>query len=157
MTQSILPGSAPVPAPASTSRLAPSGSIGGQGLRFLLVGSAGTILQLGLYAVGATFIGVQIASVAAWLVSTLVTNAAHRALTFGVHGAERNRADQFVAFLTCVVGLLITSVVLAELPDADGISGVIAILAVNVTVGGARFAGLRWWLGAARQRFSSRW
>ncbi len=149
MTQLI----SPIPAPAAAA-VAPSGSISGQGARFLAVGSAGTILQLGLYAAGADLLGAQIASVAAWLISTLVTNAAHRAVTFGVRGAERNRADQLVALLTCIVGLLITSLVLAELPDADGISGVIAILAVNTVVGAARFVGMRWWLGGAGQRFS---
>ena len=131
----------------------PVGTLCGQGLRFVVVGSAGTLLQLGLYASSADLIGAQIASVAAWLVSTLVTNAAHRALTFGVRGGERNRADQFAAFLTCLVGLLITSIVLAHIPDADGASGIIAILAVNSLAGAGRFGGMRWWLSAAGQRF----
>lgn len=152
----------PALAPTSTSGFAPvtepapaPGSLRTQGVRFFLVGSAGTVLQLGLYAATATFIGPQVASIASWLVSTVVTNAAHRALTFGVRGAQRNRTDQLAAFLTCLVGLLITSLVLAELPDADGISGVIAILAVNTVVGAARFVGMRWWLSTSGQRFGS--
>jgi putative flippase GtrA len=149
MTHSMVPQSASAP-------VAPSGSIGGQGVRFFLIGSVGTILQLGVYAAGATLVGAQFASVVSWLVSTLVTNAAHRALTFGVRGAQRNRADQSVAFLTSVVGLLITSLVLAELPDADGISGLMAILAVNTVVGIGRFVGLRWWLGEGGPRVSRR-
>jgi putative flippase GtrA len=162
MSQMIL--SQPAPAIAgratdlgstSTAPSVPSGTIGGQGIRFALVGSAGTGLQLGLYAFSAGFLGAQVASVAAWLLSTLVTNAAHRALTFGVRGGERNRADQFVAFLTCLVGLLITSVVLAQVPDADGTSGIVAILAVNTVVGAARFGGMRWWLSPSGQRFGA--
>ena len=148
----------PAPALAAGSDDAapvPAGSIGGQGLRFALVGSAGTGLQLAMYAFASGVLGAQVASVAAWLVSTLVTNAAHRALTFGVRGGDRNRADQFVAFLTCAVGLLITSLVLAQLSDADGASGVIAILAVNSVVGAARFGGMRWWLSASGQRFGA--
>ncbi len=133
-----------------------SGSIGGQGIRFFLIGSTGTALQLGLYAVSATLIGAQVASVASWLISTLVTNAAHRAFTFGVHSNERNRSDQVAAFFTCLVGLLITSVVLAELPNATGLAGVIAILAVNTVVGAGRFFGMRWWLSDSGRRVATR-
>jgi len=111
------------------------------------VGSAGTALQLVLYAATSVVLGAQIASIAAWLISTVVTNAAHRALTFRVRGSLRNRSDQVAAFLTCVVGLAITSAVLAQLPDPTGTSGLFAILAVNVVVGAARFVGMRWWLG----------
>lgn len=149
MTQLITPTQAPT-SPGRTS-----GSLGNQGIRFFLVGSAGTILQLGLYAAAAHLIGAQVASVACWLASTLVTNTAHRALTFGVRGNQRNRTDQLVAFLSCLVGLLITSLVLAKLPDADGSSGIIAILAINTAVGAARFVVVRWWLSPAGQRFGS--
>lgn len=154
---SLPTGQTPVPAVVgdAASVSGPSGTIGGQGLRFTLVGSAGTGLQLGLYAFAAGFLGAQMASVIAWLLSTLLTNAAHRALTFGVRGGERNSVDQFAAFMTCLVGLSITSVVLAELPDADGMSGVIAILAVNTVVGAARFVGMRWWLSPSGQRFGA--
>jgi len=151
MTQLISTAEAPVITRAAVT----SGSITGQGARFTAVGSAGTLLQLGLFAASSDLLGAQIASIASWLLSTLATNAAHRALTFGVRGAERNRSDQVVAFLTCVVGLLITSVVLAQLPDADGVSGLIAILAVNTVVGAARFVGMRWWLSEAGGRFGA--
>jgi len=145
-----------IPAPTRTEQVATpvnSGSLGGQGVRFTAIGSAGTVLQLGLYAATSAFLGAQVASVASWLISTLVTNAAHRAVTFGVRGAARNRSDQIAAFVTCLVGLLITSIVLAELPDATGTSGVIAILAVNTVVGAARFVGMRWWLSPSGRRF----
>jgi putative flippase GtrA len=149
MTQLILASDAvPAEAPAGVE----SSSIGGQGIRFFLIGSSGTALQLGLYAATAALIGAQVASVASWLISTLVTNAAHRAFTFGVRGNERNRSDQIAAFVTCVVGLLVTSVVLAELPNATGVAGVIAILAVNTVVGAGRFVGMRWWLSDSGRR-----
>jgi putative flippase GtrA len=117
-----------------------------------MVGSAGTALQLGLFATTSVVLGAQIASIAAWLISTVVTNGAHRALTFGVHGSLRNRSDQVAAFLTSVVGLAVTSAVLAQLTDATGTSGLVAILAVNVVVGAARFVGMRWWLGESGHR-----
>ncbi len=141
--------------PADPAQAARSSAIGRQGARFFLVGTAGTALQLGLYAATAELSGAQVASVASWLISTLLTNAAHRAVTFGVRGAEKNRSDQLIALLSCVVGLLITSLVLARLPDADGVSGVVAILVVNVIVGAARFGGLRWWLGGSGRRFGT--
>ena len=152
MTQLILPVEEQ---PVRSAPVVLSNSISGQGLRFFLIGSAGTALQLGLFAGSSWVVGAQVASVASWLISTLVTNAAHRAVTFGVRGAERNRSDQVAAFLTCLVGLLITSLVLAELPDADGISDLVAILAVNTVVGAARFGGMRWWLSGSGRRLAT--
>jgi putative flippase GtrA len=157
MTQLIVADPAPVAMTALPEVAAPaeSGSISGQGIRFFLVGSAGTGLQLGLYAASAVFIGAQVASIASWLMSTLATNATHRAVTFGVRGSVRNSADQAAAFITCLFGLLVTSVVLAELPDATGLAGVIAILAVNTVVGAGRFFGMRWWLGDSGRRLGA--
>ncbi|SDO93702.1 Putative flippase GtrA (transmembrane translocase of bactoprenol-linked glucose) [Nakamurella panacisegetis] len=155
MNASTLPPPAPTAARDLATPPVASGSVGGQGLKFVLIGSAGTLVQLGLYGSAADLIGAQIASALAWLISTLVTNAAHRAVTFGVRGHTRNRADQVVAFLTCLVGLLITSLVLTRISDADGPSGIMAILVVNSVVGAARFGGMRWWLSAAGQRFGT--
>jgi putative flippase GtrA len=121
-------------------------SVRNQGARFTVIGSAGTALRLAVFAAISELTGAQVASVISWLLSTLVTNAAHRSLTFGVHGAQHNRSDQLVAFTTSLVGLAISAIVLARLNDADGTAGLIAILAVNTLVGAARFAGLRWWL-----------
>ena len=162
MTQLIVPveprrlmGSAVVPA-ASVLTTSKTSSIPRQGARFLFIGSAGTAVQLGLFAASSPAVGVQIASVASWLISTLVTNAAHRAVTFGVRGAASNRVDQLAALLTCLVGLTITSMVLAQLSDATGTSGLIAILAVNAAVGAGRFVGMRWWLGGSGRRSATR-
>jgi putative flippase GtrA len=128
---------------------AASASLTRQGSRFTVVGSAGTGLQLGLYAVLVALIGAQIASAVSWLLSTLVTNRVHRALTFGVHQHEHSRSDQTVAFMTSLAGLGLTSIVLADLADASGLAGLIAILVVNIAVGAGRFFGLRWWLAGS--------
>lgn len=155
MTQStITRPRLPAPAEVSTEVIA-SGSIGRQGTRFFLIGSAGTGLQLGLYAASALLLGAQIASIFSWLISTTVTNATHRALTFDVHGTSRNRSDQVAAFATCLIGLAITSVVLAEVPNAAGLTGVVAILVVNTVVGAGRFVGMRWWLGGSGRRIAT--
>ena len=51
-----------------------------------------------------------------------------------------------------LAGLGVTSIVLAQLADASGLAGVVAILAVNTAVGAGRFFGLRWWLGGSGRR-----
>lgn len=127
----------------------PAASLTRQGSRFTVIGSAGTGLQLGLYALLAAVIGAQIASAVSWLLSTVVTNRFHRALTFDVHEHAHSGSDQTVAFVTSLAGLGITSIVLAQLADASGLAGLLAILAVNVVVGAGRFFGLRWWLGGS--------
>ncbi len=152
MTQSL--SSPPAPSaqvsPASPAG-APNASVTRQGSRFTLVGSAGTGLQLGLYAALSVFLGAQLASAASWLLSTVVTNRLHRAISFDVHGADRIRTDQLVAFLTSLFGLGITSIVLAGLSNAVGLAGLAAIVAVNTVVGAGRFFGLRWWLSGSGQ------
>lgn len=147
MTQ--YPSIATPAAPAVPPAAAPTSSLTRQGSRFTVIGSAGTGLQLGLYAVLAAVVGAQIASAISWLLSTLVTNRFHRALTFQIHEHEHNGSDQTVAFVTSLAGLGITSLVLAGLADADGLAGLVAILAVNSAVGAGRFFGMRWWLGGS--------
>ncbi len=132
-----------------SSAAAPAASLTRQGSRFTVIGSAGTGLQLGLYAVLAAVIGAQFASAVSWFLSTVVTNRFHRALTFQVHEHEHSGSDQTVAFVTSLAGLGITSVVLAQLADASGLAGLVAILAVNTAVGAGRFFGMRWWLGGS--------
>lgn len=149
MTQSPSSIAAAPAASAGPAAAATSASLTRQGSRFTIIGSAGTGLQLGLYAVLAAVIGAQIASAVSWLLSTLVTNRFHRALTFQVHEHEHSGSDQTVAFVTSLAGLGLTSIVLADLSDADGLAGLIAILAVNIAVGAGRFFGLRWWLGGS--------
>lgn len=129
--------------------VAPAASLTRQGSRFTVIGSAGTGLQLGLYAVFAAFVGAQIASAVSWLLSTVVTNRFHRALTFQVRAHDHSGSDQTAAFLTSLAGLGITSVVLAQLADADSLAGLTAILSVNTVVGAGRFFGMRWWLGGS--------
>ena len=138
-----------LPTTGESAVAAPVASLTRQGSRFTVIGSAGTGLQLGLYAVLAAVVGAQIASAVSWLLSTLVTNRVHRALTFEVREHEHSRSDQTVAFVTSLAGLGITSIVLAQLADAGGLAGVLAILAVNTAVGAGRFFGLRWWLGGS--------
>ncbi len=156
MSSTASPVSGPTVAADAVALVADTPSIGRQGVRFTAIGSAGTGVQLGLYAVISAVIGAQLASIASWFLSTLLTNAAHRAVTFDVHGSRGKRSDQVAAFLTCVLALGLTSFALTRLSDPDGVSGLIAIVAVNTFVGAGRFAGMRWWLGDAGQQARSR-
>lgn len=154
-TAAVSPAIAPsaaTPSVAAPEAVAPTASLKRQGSRFTIIGSAGTGLQLGLYAVLGAVLGAQIASALSWLASTLVINRVHRALTFEVHEHEHSGSDQTAAFVTSLAGLGITSIVLAQLADASGLAGVLAILAVNTAVGAGRFFGLRWWLGGSGRR-----
>jgi len=141
----------------------------GQGLRFAVVGSLATVLQLGLYAFLSGSIGAQLANISAWLISTMVATAGHQRYTFGsviglgvrrapeqagrTSGGWRTRpaggsgeSDQLVGMLTSLTGLGLSSVVLAVLDQPAGLIGTIALVAVNTVVGAMRFLALRWWL-----------
>jgi len=127
----------------------------GQGLRFAIVGSLATVLQLGLYAFLSGSIGAQLANVCAWLVSTMVATAGHQRYTFQTRGGGAE-SDQAVGLLTSLAGLGLSSIVLTVLAQPAGLSGTIALVGVNTVVGALRFVVLRWWLvGRGRRRPSS--
>jgi len=126
------------------SGLARSGGLTRQGLRFTAVGSLATATQLGLYALLSGLVGAQLANVTAWLVSTMVGNAAQQRFTFRVPGARAD-SDRAVGLITSLAGLGASSLVLALLAQPDGLSGTIALIGVNTAVGALRFFALRWW------------
>lgn len=123
----------------------PPAGLTGQGLRFVLVGSLAMVAQLGLYAFLAGSVGAQLANICAWLVSTLIGNAAHHRFTFQVAG-HAGESDHLVGLLTSLAGLGFSSLVLAVLGQPTGLGGTAAIVAVNAGVGALRFVALRWWL-----------
>ncbi|GGM04424.1 GtrA family protein [Nakamurella endophytica] len=136
---------APVRRPATT--LPPAWrALAGQAARFAAVGTAGTVLQLVLYLALERPVGSTVAAVLSWCAATVVTNAVHRAVTFGVHDTARRTGDQVVAAGTCLVGLVLTTVAL-DLSPVTGVAAAAAVLAVNAGVGAGRFAVLRWWWG----------
>jgi putative flippase GtrA len=131
------------------SGLGRSGGLTRQGLRFSAVGSLATATQLGLYALMSGLVGAQVANITAWLVSTMVGNAAQQRFTFQVPGARAD-SDRAVGLITSLVGLGASSLVLALLAQPDGLSGTIALITVNATVGALRFFALRWWFTDGR-------
>jgi putative flippase GtrA len=118
-----------------------------QAVRFAAVGTAGTALQLALYGVTTSPLGATDAAVLSWVVSTLATNLAHRAVTFRTAGQRGALADQLVAFATCLIGLLLTTAVAQAIPTDDSAVASAALVGANVLAGVARFLVLHWWAG----------
>jgi hypothetical protein len=79
----------------------------------------------------------------------MVGNAAQQRFTFQVPGARAD-SDRAVGLITSLVGLGASSLVLALLAQPDGLSGTIALITVNATVGALRFFALRWWFTDGR-------
>lgn len=130
-----------------TSRVAGllAGGVTGQGVRFTVVGSLGTLAQLALYAFLSDGLGAQVANVIAWLVSTVIANAAHHHFTFRVAGTAVE-SDHGFGMATSLAGLGLSSLLLAVLGQPAGLAGTVVLVAVNTTVGALRFVALRWWL-----------
>jgi putative flippase GtrA len=122
-----------------------AGDVAGQGLRFAVVGSLATVVQLGLYAFLSGSVGAQLANICSWLVATLVANAAHQRVTFR-RSRSRAESDQLFGLLTSLTGLGLSSFTLAVLDQPAGLAGTLALVGVNATVGVLRFVALRWWL-----------
>jgi putative flippase GtrA len=118
-------------------------------VRFTAVGSLATATQLGLYALTSGLVGAQVANVTAWLVSTMVGNAAQQRFTFQVPGARAD-SDRAVGLITSLAGLGASSLVLALLAQPDGLPGTIALVVVNTLIGALRFFALRWWFTDGR-------
>lgn len=133
-----------------------TGELSRQGLRFAVVGSLATVIQLGLYAFLSGSVGAQLANIMAWLVSTLIGNFAHHRYTFkvarvsthlGPQGRFDDQADHLVGLFTSLAGLGIGSLALDMLGNPTGLAGTIALVGVNSAVGALRFITLHQWFG----------
>ena len=113
--------------------------------RFVAVGTAGTVLQLGMFAVLASYVNAVAAGATAWIVSTVVTNAAQSVLTFRTGSTRGVAAAQVVAFLSCLVALSLATGVAVLLCEQPTPARLAALAAVNSVTGIGRFALLRWW------------
>lgn len=136
----------PVQAAAPTVAAAVTAPVVRQGARFALIGSAGTVLQLLVYVGLTDTLGVTLAGVASWVLSTLATNLAHRVFTFGVRSKNNAASDLTVAFVTCLIGLGLTTLVTTATASLSVLTALIALVGANVVAGSARFVFLRWWL-----------
>lgn len=141
MTVTALPVQAA--APVSAAVTAP---VVRQGARFAVIGSAGTVLQLLVYVGLTDTLGATLAGVASWVLATVATNLAHRVFTFGVRSKENAAGDLTVAFLTCLIGLGLTTLVTTVTASFAVTTALVALVGANIVAGSARFVFLRWWL-----------
>ncbi|NNG19285.1 hypothetical protein HJ590_06755 [Naumannella sp. ID2617S] len=118
-------------------------------LRFVAVGTAGTALYVGLFAVAQLVLSTTLATVAAFSVSTVLTNLAHRRVTYGVRRASGAAVDSLVAFGTTLIGLAL-STVLTNAVDGLGVAYQVPMLIAGTAAGGAiRFVLMKLWLTRA--------
>ena len=121
-----------------------------QGVRFAVVGTAGTAVQLALYLVALGPLGATLAGATSWVVSTILTNLAQRALTFGRRTRRDAGRDHTLSFATSLTGLGLVTLVTTATADLPVTAALGAIVGCNVAVGVARFFLLRTWFGRRR-------
>ncbi|WP_248962725.1 bifunctional glycosyltransferase family 2/GtrA family protein [Sphaerisporangium perillae] len=145
----------PVPDRVAAARL-PSG-MGRQLPSFVIVGLFSTLAYLMLFWALREIMTAVLANAIALLVTALANTAANRRFTFGVTGsagALRHQVEGLAAFL---VGLALTTGVLALLPEAASrwveLAGVIVANALATLV---RFMLLRAWVFSPRRRKENR-
>lgn len=133
--------------PHRTAQLLPGSSFIAQAARYLAVGSSGMVLYLGAYAAFTMVLSAVASNVVAWVISTVVSNAAHRRVTFGVSGPESARADAAIGMMTSLLGLVLSSVAVTLAASASGPVQLLALLGGSSIAGSTRFLVMRWWLG----------
>ncbi|MGW3043146.1 GtrA family protein [Kitasatospora sp. NPDC001159] len=117
---------------------------------FLVIGLLSTLFYLGLFVAARWFTNPQAANLIALAVSAVANTAANRRFTFGVVGSEgmvRHQLQGAVAFL---IGLGLSSGVLALLdrvvPDASRSVEVAGLIVANGLATVARFVLLKVWV-----------
>ena len=117
--------------------------------RFLLVGGSANLVYAGLFLM-LTGLGDQPANAVGVVASTALANELHRRLTFRASDRVGWATAQWAGGGLAVTGLAGSSLMLAALDVGAASSGpllsVLAVCAVNGTVGLVRFVGLRWFL-----------
>ncbi|MEO6957324.1 MAG: GtrA family protein [Antricoccus sp.] len=115
--------------------------------KFAGVGSAAMLLYLAFYAELGMWIPAVMANVIGWTVSTLVANELQRRWAFSVNDRNTRRADQTIALTASLIGLALSTAVLAGVPDGfSSLAGIAVILLINLVIGTGRFVLMRWWL-----------
>lgn len=105
------------------------------------------VLYLALFAVLGPWMPAVLANVIGWSVSTLGANELQRRWAFGVIDAHTHRADQAIALTASLIGLALSTVILANVPDGfSSLAGIAIILLINLIIGSGRFILMRWWL-----------
>lgn len=134
--------------PAATGRIAALAEKGalGQLVRFAAVGTANTVLFLGIYLVLRTLLSSTVANVVATLITAVTGTGANGRITFGVHGPIGLRTH-LKGLAVTGLGLAITTAAVGSVGSGDGAVAELAVLVAAGTVaGGVRFVLFRRWV-----------
>lgn len=107
---------------------------------FILVGAAGTAMQLGLYLIVRQFAVAQVATAVSLVLSTIFSTAAHRSLTFHATETTSVASSQAQGFALLALNWIAQAVVVAAL----GTLGSALVEAVATTITGMAVGGVRY-------------
>jgi len=117
---------------------------------FSAIGIVMTLAYLGLYQGLRAALGVQLANLAAWVLTSVVDTSANRRFTFAVHGRTGAARAQGEGMLVFAVGLVLTTAALAILDATVADPNVAAEASVQLVANGLagllRFLVLREWV-----------
>lgn len=138
---------------ARLGRAAGRGNPASQLVLFGIVGGLSTLAYLIVFAALRSVTGDQAANLAAILLTAVGNTATNRRLTFGIQGPGRVR-HHLQALGTLGLGLAVTSgtLVLLDRAGAGAATELVVLAAANLAVGVGRFAAMRWWIFARRDR-----
>ncbi|MCA2220556.1 bifunctional glycosyltransferase family 2/GtrA family protein [Nonomuraea aurantiaca] len=155
VARKTLSGAARIPVPARVSQARLPRGMAAQLPRFAVVGMVSTLAYLLLFSGLRQAIPVLAANAIALLVTAVANTAANRRFTFGVTGSAGAMRHQFEGLIAFLVGLALTSGVLALLPDgaSHGVE-LVAVVVANALATLVRFLLLRVWVFNPRRRTS---
>lgn len=115
-----------------------------QFVRFVAVGTLGTAAYAGLYL--ALIRVLEPTLVLAWLAATVLTNLAHRLVTFDIRGQPARGPDAAVFLLTALIGLGVAKALITIGSGSDRLAAVAMIVAGTGLGGILRFVLMRIWV-----------
>ncbi len=134
----------------------PGGALGGQLIRFLVIGVASTACYFVLYVLLRAVMTAEAANAVSLLATAVANTAANRRITFGIRGRVRAVRHQVRGLLVFAAGLLFTSGALALLqaaaPNPSRLDELAVLLPANLLATLLRFAAYRGWVFRREQR-----
>ncbi|MGA5823257.1 GtrA family protein [Kitasatospora sp. NPDC094028] len=117
---------------------------------FMIIGVLSTLFYLGLYVVARLVVDPQIANLIALAVSAVANTAANRRFTFGITGSEGALKHQLQGAVAFLIGLGLSSGVLALLhyaaPNASKVVEVGGLIVANGLATVVRFLLMKVWV-----------
>ena len=121
-------------------------SLPAQLVRFAAIGVLSTVAHLGLFALLAGPLGVQVANLVALLLAALANTAANRRLTFGVTGRRHLGRHQAQGLVVFGLGWALTAGALALVPAGSRGLQLAVLMVANATATLLRFVLMRGWI-----------